>query len=185
MIARGMYENGMPRLWSGVPVHGIPIVSPPPPTQEDPMAAASTSAGIVRAELAEALSASRAAREAAERELRLGVVVRSRAADALERTARRPGLDESERARLRAEYAAADRVVAERQAALDKAREFERAATVVAEAFESEATSASPLAAALLELVGSRGASRGRAARTTPRRTPPAVRLGGTRPRTA
>ncbi|WP_426323930.1 hypothetical protein [Microbacterium sp. E-13] len=146
---------------------------------------ASASAGAVRAELTEALAASRATRATAERELRLSVVARSRAGEALERTARRPGLHESERERLRAEYAAADRVVAERRAAVDKALEFERAATVVAEAFESEAASASPLAAALLELVGSTTASRGRTPRATARRAAPAVRLGAARPRTA
>ncbi|HEY9307075.1 MAG TPA: hypothetical protein VIP82_04650 [Microbacterium sp.] len=127
------------------------------------MAAASTSA--VRADLADAVTASRSARAAAERELRLSVVMRSRAAVALERTAQRPGLDENGRARLRAEYAVADRAVAERRAAVDRAREFERAAAVVAQAFETEATSASPLAAALLALVGSRGSARRRAVR--------------------
>ncbi|MFC8682646.1 hypothetical protein ACFT30_14100 [Microbacterium ureisolvens] len=150
-------------------------------------ASASASVSAIRAELADARDASRTAREAAERELRVSVVARSRVADALERTAARPGLQEAERARLRAEYAAADRVVAERRAAVDKAREFEAAATVVADAFETEAASASPLAAALIELVGSkRGTSaRGRTATVSPRRTAPAIRLGGTRPRTA
>lgn len=146
---------------------------------------ASTSAGAVRTDLAAALEASRTSRATAERELRLSVVARSRAGEALERTARRPGLAETERAALRAEYAAADRVVAERQAAVDKAREFERAALVVAQAFETEAASASPLAAALLELVGSKSASRKRTPRATAGRTVPAMRLGGTRPRTA
>lgn len=149
------------------------------------MAAASTSA--VRAELADALDTSRTALEAAERELRRSIVARSRAAVTLEHTAQRRGVDESERARLRAEYAAADRVVAEHQAAVDKAREFQRAATVVAEAFETEAASASPLAAALLELIGSKsgGTTRGRAPLASARRTAPAVRLRGSRPRTA
>lgn len=146
---------------------------------------ASTSAGAVRAELTGALEASRATRATAERELRLSVVARSRVGEALERTARRAGLDESERERLRAEYAAADRVVAERRAAVEKALEFERAALVVAQAFETEAASASPLAAALIELVGSTSASRGRTPRTTARRAAPAVRLGAARPRTA
>ncbi|WP_203582311.1 hypothetical protein [Microbacterium hibisci] len=140
----------------------------------------------IRAELADARTASRTARETAERELRVSVVARSRVADALERTAARPGLEESERARLRAEYAAADRVVAERQAAVDKAREFEAAAAVVADAFEAEATSASPLAAALIQLVGSKSsATRGRAVPASARRVAPAVRLRGTRPRSA
>lgn len=152
------------------------------------MSAASTSPSVsdVRTDLAEAVGASRASREEAERALRLAVAVRSRAAEALERTARRAGVDEPERARLRGEYAAAARIVAERQSALDTAREFERAATVVADAFETEAASASPLAAALLELIGSQEArttARGRS-RTSARRTTPA-RLGATRPRTA
>ena len=155
------------------------------------MAAASTPA--VRAELAGALDASRATREAAERELRRSIAARSRAGETLERTAGRRGLDEAERVRLRAEYVAADRVVAERRAAVDKAREFERAAIVVAEAFETEAASASPLAAALLELVSSRagaassaaGSGRGRAPVAAARRTTAAVRVRNTRPRTA
>ena len=140
----------------------------------------------VRAELVDALDASRTAREAAERELHRSVALRSRAADALERTARRPGLDETERARLRADYAAADRVVADRRADVEKAQQLERAAAVVAGAFEAEAASASPLAAALLELIGSRGGSaRTRTPRPAARRAAAAVAVRGTRPRTA
>ncbi|WP_342001802.1 hypothetical protein MRBLWH7_002056 [Microbacterium sp. LWH7-1.2] len=139
----------------------------------------------VRAELADALDASRAAREEAERELHRSVALRSRAGEALERTARRPGLDESERARLRAEYAAADRVVAERRAAVDKAQEFERAASVVAGAFEDEAASASPLAAALLQLVGSKRGGTARRGALASGRTAPAARVRSPRPRTA
>lgn len=148
---------------------------------------APASARTVRAELVDAVDASRTAREGAERELRHSIVARSRIADAIERTAARPGLDEAERAALRAEYAVADRVVAERQAAVDGARQLERAAAVVAAAFEAEATSASPLAAALLQLVGSNraGATRGRGALASARRAAPAVRLRGTRPRSA
>jgi hypothetical protein len=56
---------------------------------------------------------------------------------------------------------------------------------VVAEAFEAEAASASPLAAALLELVGSKTGVAPRARTAAPRRAAPAVRLRGTRPRTA
>ena len=149
--------------------------------------AASASPAVAHIELADALDASRVARAHAEHELRRSVVARSRAAEALERTAGRPGVDEDERARLRAEYAAADRVVGERRAAVDRAREFERAATVVADAFESDATSSNVLALALLELAGSarRGATRGRAALASARRAAPAVRLRGTRPRSA
>jgi len=153
------------------------------------MSAASTSssAGDVRTDLADAVGVSRTSREAAERAVRLAVAVRSRAAEALERTAQAHGIDESERARLRAEYAAADRVVADRRAALDTAREFERAATVVADAFDAEASTASPLAAALLELIGSqtgRTASRSRSGRTSARR-PASARVNAVRPRTA
>ena len=146
-----------------------------------------STAAAARIELADALDASRAARATAEHELRRSVVARSRAAEALERTARRPGVDEDERARLRAEYAAADRVVAERRAAVDRAREFERAAAVVADAFESEPAASNALAQALVELAGSarRGATRGRAALASARRAAPAVRLRGTRPRSA
>ncbi|MDQ7878316.1 hypothetical protein Q9R08_10060 [Microbacterium sp. QXD-8] len=148
------------------------------------MAAASTSA--VRAELADALTASRAAREQAERELHRSVALRARAGEALERTARRPGLDETERARLRAEYAAADRVVAQRRTALDEAKKFEHAASVIAGAYEAEAASASPLAAALLQLVGpQRGGTARRGARASSARTAPAARVRSPRARTA
>jgi len=147
---------------------------------------AAASPVTVRAQLADALAASRAAREEAERELRRSVAVRSRAAEALERTARRSGIDEAERARLRAEYAAADRVVAEHRGAVDQAREFERAAAVVAGAFEAEAASASPLAAALLQLVGSkRGTTARRGALASSGRTAPVARVRSPRPRTA
>lgn len=148
---------------------------------------AASTAAAARIELADALDASRAARATAEHELRRSVVARSRAAEALERTARRPGVDEDERARLRAEYADADRVVAERRAVVDRAREFERAAVVVADAFESDTVSSNALAQALVELAGSarRGATRGRAALASARRAAPAVRLRGTRPRSA
>ncbi|MDR7188688.1 hypothetical protein J2Y46_001511 [Microbacterium sp. BE35] len=139
----------------------------------------------VRAELADALDASRVARETAERELHRSIALRSRAAEALERTARRPGLDESERARLRAEYAAADHVVAERRAVFEKRQEFERAASVVARAFEAEATSASPLAAALLQLVGSKRGGTARHGALASGRTAPAARVRSPRPRTA
>lgn len=148
---------------------------------------ATTTAAAARTELADALDASRAARTTAEHELRRSVFARSRAAEALERTAGRADVHEPERARLRAEYAAADRVVAERRAAVDRAREFERAAVVVADAFESDTASSNALAQALLELAGSarRGATRGRAALASARRAAPAVHLRGTRPRSA
>jgi hypothetical protein len=171
-----MYEKWMPRL--------LVVVTP---SLEDPMSAASpsASASAVRTELGDAVAASSASREAAERALRLAIAVRARAGEALERTARRAGVDEAERERLRAEYAAAEGVVAARRATLDRARELERAATVVAGAFDTEASTASPLAAALLELIGSqsgRTASRGRGGRTPSRRTP---RVAAPRPRTA
>ena len=148
---------------------------------------ASRPAGLVRTELADAVDASRIGLATAEHELHRSIVVRSRAGESLERTARAPGLDEDERARRRAEYAAADRAVAARRSEVDRARELARAAAVVADAFESEAASASPLAAALIELIGAaRGtAPRARAARASARRTTPAVRLRSTRPRTA
>ena len=147
--------------------------------------AASAPTSAVRAELAGAVADSRTAREDAERRLRIEVAIRSRAGVALERTAARAGVDEDERARLRAEYAAADRVVSQRQAEVDRAREFERAAYVVAAAFEAEATSASPLAAALLAVVGSRSVATPRAREVTAPRRASAVRLRTRRPRTA
>jgi hypothetical protein len=168
-----MYDNRMPPLWNGVPR-----------TREDPMAAASTSA--VRVDLADAVTASRSARAAAERELRLSVVARSRVGEALERTAQRPGVTEAERTRLRAEYAAADRVVAQRRTALDEAKQFEHAASVIADAYEVEAASASPLAAALIQLVGSQhGGTARRGARASSGRTAPAARVRSPRARTA
>jgi len=170
-----MYENGMPRL--------LVFVTP---NLEDPMSAAST--GILRTELDTAVTASHEAREVAERELHRSRALRSRAAEALERTARRSGCDEDERARLRAEYAAADRVVGERQADLDRARELENAVGVVAGAYEASPAPMHAVAAALLEFVAPAPAarpSRARAARGSARRAEPAARLQGTRPRTA
>ena len=150
-------------------------------------ASPSAAARAVRTELTVALDAARTAREHAERDLRLATVVRGRAAEALERTARNPLVDESARSALRGDYAAADRVVAARRAELERAREFERAAVVVTGAFETEAASAGPLAAALLELVGAArtGATRGRAALASARRATPAVRPRGSRPLSA
>ncbi len=147
---------------------------------------ATSPAAPARTDLAEAVAASRLAREDVERELRRSIFLRNHAAEALERSAARPGLDEDERARLRAEYAAADLTVAERRAAVERAREFERAAVVVAGAVETAAT-AEPVAAALLDLIGAArsGAARGRSALASARRPAPAVRLRGTRPRTA
>ena len=102
----------------------------------------------VRAELADALDASRLARETAERELHRSIALRSRAA-------------------------------------VLKAQEFERAASVVASAFEAEATSASPLAAALLQLVGSKRGGTTRRGALASGRTAPAARVRSPRPRTA
>ncbi|MBD3942597.1 hypothetical protein IF188_12900 [Microbacterium sp. NEAU-LLC] len=173
-IRNAMYETGMPRL--------LVVVTP---NLEDPMSAAST--GILRTELDTAVAASRADREAAERELSRSRAARSRAADALELSARRAGCDEHERAQLRLAYVAADRVVAESQAALNRARELENAVTVVAGAYGA-APSLRPVAAAVLESVTpapAARASRARAARASARRAEPAARLRGTRPRTA
>jgi hypothetical protein len=77
--------------------------------------------------------------------------------------------------------------VSARQADVERAREFEHAAAVVAGAFEAEAASTGPLAAALLELVGSAraGVTRGRAALASARRAAPAVRPRGSRPLSA
>lgn len=148
---------------------------------------ASHPAGLVRADLTDAVEASRIALSTAERELHRSVVVRSRAAQALERTARQPGLDEDERARRRADYAAADRAVTDHRSEVERARELARAAKIVAAAFESATASAGPVAAALIELVGPTRstAPRVRAARATARRATSAVRLPHTRPRTA
>lgn len=181
-----MYENRAASLWTDVRERDT--------SQEDPMTAPQP-AQIARAELADAVDASRIAVTTAERELRRSVVARSRAAEALERTARMPGLDEDERARRRADYTAADRAVAERRAAADRARDLARAAAVVADAFETEfetrfeteAASASRLAGALIDLVGSaRGTGpRARTALAAARRATASARLRNTRPRTA
>ncbi|WP_106816585.1 hypothetical protein [Microbacterium timonense] len=151
---------------------------------------ASASTATVGEQLADALATCRADRESAERALRVSIAKRSRAGVELERTAGRRDLSEDDRARLRAAHAEADRAVARCRDGLERTRELERAARIVAAAFEAQ-LAADPLAAALAQLsgqlsgqpAGARAA--GHRTRTVPRPAAPLVRLRSARRRTA
>lgn len=149
--------------------------------------APSPSSALARTELAAAVEASRIALSTAESHLHRSLVARSRAAEALERTARQPGLDEDERSRRRADYAAAEGAVIARRSEVERARELVRAAEIVADAVESHAASASTLAAALIDVVDTRRgvAPRPRTALAAARRTSSPARFPRTRPRTS
>ncbi len=84
----------------------------------------------------------------AERALGRSRVARTRAALDLERHLHPLTLDEADRERLRAAYAAADAQVAARQSALADARQFEQAARTVAAALETRGGGLSWLSAA-------------------------------------
>lgn len=106
-----------------------------------------SAAPMTRTALDAAVSAGIEAREAAERACHRSRAERSRAADALERTAQRRGCDEAERERLRAAYASADRAVAACQAELERAREVENAWRIVAQTVDGSEAEATPIAA--------------------------------------
>lgn len=148
---------------------------------------ASASTATVGEHLADALATCRADRESAERALRVSIAKRSRAGVELEQTAGRRDLSEDDRARLRAAHAEADRAVARCRDGLERTRELERAARIVAAAFEAQTLAADPLAAALAQLSGQPAGARaaGHRTRTVPRPAAPLVRLRSARRRTA
>jgi hypothetical protein len=111
-----------------------------------------------------AIAASIHASAAAERELQRARAERSRAAEALERSAGRPGCVEAEREFLRAAFAQADSRVSERQADLDRARALQHAWAVVAPTLDITSTGAAPSA--------DEAAATGRPARRRPSRRP-------------
>ncbi len=95
--------------------------------------AAPDAAAELQGILADALTATRADTVQAERDLRIAQTERARAARALEYGLRPMTIDETDRARLRAAYAAADSAVADQQRVVDRARALESAARVIAE----------------------------------------------------
>ena len=104
-----------------------------PAVDEERADAAPDVAGQLHRILAEALASTGEATAAAERELRVAESARSRAARALEYGLHPMTLDETERARLRAAYAAADAVVAEKRHAVDRSRTLADAVQTIAD----------------------------------------------------
>ena len=87
--------------------------------------------------LADALESARTATASAERELRVAEAERARTARALEYDLRPMTLDEAGRAQLRAAYAEADAVVAEKRRTRDQARTLADAVTTIADSIGS------------------------------------------------
>jgi hypothetical protein len=85
--------------------------------------------------LGEALASAGEATARAERGLRVAEAERARAARALEHGMHPVTLDETERARLRAAYAAADAVVADARRAAERSRTLGKAVQTIADAF--------------------------------------------------
>jgi phage shock protein A len=110
----------------------IPVI----PSQQGRADAAPDAAGKLHRILAEALASTGEATVGAERELRVAESERARAARALESGVYPMTFDEAERARLRAAYAAADAVVAEKRRAAEHSRTLVRAVQTVADAIE-------------------------------------------------
>ena len=98
--------------------------------------AAPDAAGQLHRILAEALASTGDAIALAERELRVAEAARSRAARALEYGLHPMTLDETERARLRAAYAAADAVVADKRHAVDRSRTLRHAVQTIADTID-------------------------------------------------
>jgi vacuolar-type H+-ATPase subunit E/Vma4 len=115
----------------------IDRATPVIPAVEQERADAAPAAGELHRILSEALASTGEAAAKALRELRTAEAERGRTARALEYGLHPMTLDEAERARLRAAYAAADVVVAEKRAALDHARTLGHAVKTVADALES------------------------------------------------
>jgi hypothetical protein len=97
-------------------------------------AAPATGEGLHRI-LGDALASTAEATARAERELRVAEADRARAARALEYGMHPVTLDETERARLRDGYAAADAVIAAKRQAVDRARALENAVQTIADTF--------------------------------------------------
>ena len=94
-------------------------------------------AGELHRILAEALASTGEATAGAVRELRAAEAERARTARALEYGLHPMTLDETERARLRAAYAAADAVVADKRHAVDRSRTLGHAVQTIADAIDS------------------------------------------------
>lgn len=108
----------------------VPVI---PAFGEDRADAAPGAAGELHRILVEALASTGEATAGAERELRVAEAERARAARALEYGLHPMTLDETERARLRAAYAAADVVVTGKRHAVDRARTLGHAVKTIAD----------------------------------------------------
>lgn len=111
----------------------IPVI---PAARQERADAAPDGAGELHRILAEALASTGEATTLAEREVRVAEAARSRAARALEYGLHPMTLDETERARLRAVYAAADAVVADKRHAVDRSRTLGHAVQTIADTID-------------------------------------------------
>jgi len=108
-----------------------------PAVDEEQADAAPDATGELHRILVEAQASVREATAGAERELHAAEAARTRAARALEYGLHPMTLDEAERARLRADYAAADAVVAQKRHTVDHSRTLEHAVKTVADAIDT------------------------------------------------
>ena len=109
-------------------------ISVVPPDSERADAAPPADGGLHRI-LGQALASAREATARAERDLRVALASRARAARALEHNMHPVTLDETGRARLRAAYADADGVVGVARGALERSRTLGEAVQTIADTF--------------------------------------------------
>lgn len=107
-----------------------------PAFQEERADASPDGTGELHRILAEALASTGEATAGAVRELRAAEAERARTARALEYGLHPMTLDEAERARLRAAYAAADVVVADKRHAVDRSRALGHAVQTIADTID-------------------------------------------------
>jgi len=112
----------------------IPVI---PATDEERADAAPDAAPELHRILIEAVASTGEGTARAEQELRVAEVERARTARALEYGLHPMTLDEAERGRLRAAYAAADAVVAEKRRVVESSRTLGDAIKTIAEAIDA------------------------------------------------
>jgi vacuolar-type H+-ATPase subunit E/Vma4 len=122
---------------AGMRARRIDRATPVIPAVEQDRADAAPAGSELHRILSEALASTGEATAGALRELRTAEAERARTARALEYGLHPMTLDEAERARLRAAYAAADAVVADKRGVLDHARTLSQAVKTVADALDS------------------------------------------------
>ena len=111
-----------------------------PAVEEERADAAPDAAGQLHRILVEALASTGEATAVAERELRVAETERSLAARALEYGLHPMTLDETERALLRAAYAAADAVVAAKGQEVDRSRTLTHAVQTIADTIDGRSS---------------------------------------------